>query len=426
MKNITIPVFSAFAGYDSQFLALRRYAKWFNKVHNGRIHLKFDLVGWCEIDEYAIASHNALFPEYRDRHYNDIKTVPWHRLKFAILIYSSCCQDITGNGNQKGFAEGSGTRSALIWYVLPGIRICKPACCILENVPAILERKFSNEFRKWQEAVDNENQSVCIGGPEYISNWTTLSAIDFGVPQNRNRCFMVSIRKDVNKQCEFPMPLRLEISAESLLEEYVDEDYYLADEDAFKFVTNLNKGGEVSLINVLKKGANRGKCVNRIVTPTRKDLPHHVAPTLVADAAYDKMPYTRFLTTADFPRPAVLEVWQGSDTEQVKLIQSKYTKRICNGSQDDILEAAKNLKSNEYLRLRRLTPCECFRLMGVDEEDIVKLATSGVPQSQRYKQAGNAIVVDTLFHLYKSLFSDVHEWYNKPLLSKDVISIDIN
>ena len=86
MKNITIPVFSAFAGYDSQFLALRRYAKWFNKVHNGRIHLKFDLVGWCEIDEYAIASHNALFPEYRDRHYNDIKTVPWHRLKFAILI----------------------------------------------------------------------------------------------------------------------------------------------------------------------------------------------------------------------------------------------------------------------------------------------------------------------------------------------------
>ena len=63
MKNIEIRVFSAFAGYDSQFLALRRFEKWFNEFNKGHIHLEFDLVGWCEIDEYAIASHNALFPE---------------------------------------------------------------------------------------------------------------------------------------------------------------------------------------------------------------------------------------------------------------------------------------------------------------------------------------------------------------------------
>lgn len=414
MKNIKIRVFSAFAGYDSQFLALRRFEKWFNEFNKGHIHLEFDLVGWCEIDEYAIASHNALFPEYRDRHYNDIKTVPWDRLNIDILIYSSCCQDITGNGNQKGFSEGSGTRSALIWYVLPGIRICKPACCILENVPAILEKKFCNEFRKWQEAVDNENQSMCVGGPEYISNWTTLAAIEYGVPQNRNRCFMVSFRKDVNKRCEFPVPFTLSTSAESLLEKKVSEDYYLSDEDAINFVRDLNEDGAINVINVPKKGAKRGNCVERIVTPSRMNTTPHVAPTLVADANYAKTPYTRFLTSANFPRPAVLEVWRGSETELVKLACSKYAKRISNGSKDDILNAVKNLKSDEYLRLRRLTPYECFRLMDIDANDVLKLTASNVPESQCYKQAGNAIVVNVLFHLYKSLFSDIHNWYNKP------------
>ena len=67
MKKITIPVFSAFAGYDSQFLALRRFANWFNRAFKGLFYIEFDLVGWCEIDPYAIKSHNALFPEYKNR-----------------------------------------------------------------------------------------------------------------------------------------------------------------------------------------------------------------------------------------------------------------------------------------------------------------------------------------------------------------------
>ncbi len=390
---------------------MRRFEKWFNKVFKGLIHIEFDLVGWCEIDEDAIKSHNALFPEYKDRHYNDIKTVPWHKISCAIFIYSSCCQDITGNGNQKGFAEGSGTRSALIWYVLPAIRQCKPLCCILENVPAILEKKFCNEFRKWQEAVDNENQLMCVGGPEYISNWTTLSAVDFGIPQNRDRCFMVSFRKDVNRQCEFPAPFELKRGAESLLESSVDEKYYLPDEDVVKFVADLNVNKDVGYVNILKKEAQRGQCIRQIVTPSRKGLIHHVAPTLVADAAYAKTPYTRFLTSANFPRPAVLEVWQGSETTRIRLRHSENSKRISNGCQNEILEAAKNLKENEYLRLRRLTPLECFRLMGIDDEDISKLVTSGVSEGQCYKQAGNAIVIDVLFNLYKTMFSDIHEWY---------------
>ena len=413
MKNIKINVFSAFAGYDSQFMALRRFAKWFNILFRGLFHLEFDLIGWCEIDPDAIASHNALFPEYKDRHYNDIRTVPWDELKIDNLIYSSCCQDITGNGNQEGFAEGSGTRSALIWDVLKGIRICRPQCCILENVPAILEKKFCNEFKKWQESVDNENQMMCKGGPEYISNWTTLSAMDFGVPQNRNRCFMVSFRKDINKRCVFPVPFTLKKGAESLLDKRVSENYYLTDEDAVKFIAGLDKEKTIGTVNMMKKDAYRGECDynQRIVTPARMNTILHVAPTLVADAAYAQTPYTRFLTSANYPRPAVVEVWKGTETVCVKLPYVKDMKDISNGSQAEILDTVKNLKSDEYLRLRRLTPSECFRLMGIDEKDILKLITSGVSEGQLYKQAGNAIVVDVMCHLYKSLFSDIHKWY---------------
>ena len=79
---------------------------------------------------------------------------------------------------------------------------------------------------------------------------------------------------------------------------------------------------------------------------------------------------------------------------------------IINRSKDDILAQIKNMGVGDYFRLRRLTPSECFRLMGVDEKNIRKLTSSGVPEGQLYKMAGNAIVVDTLFNLYKSIFSD--------------------
>jgi len=147
------------------------------------------------------------------------------------------------------------------------------------------------------------------------------------------------------------------------------------------------------------------------VTPARMNTSPHVAPTLVADAAYAQTPYTRFLTSANYPRPAVVEVWKGTETVCVKLPYGKDMKNISNGSQAEILDTVKNLKSDEYLRLRRLTPSECFRLMGIDEKDILKLITSGVSEGQLYKQAGNAIVVDVMCHLYKSLFSDIHKWY---------------
>jgi site-specific DNA-cytosine methylase len=78
---------------------------------------------------------------------------------------------------------------------------------------------------------------------------------------------------------------------------------------------------------------------------------------------------------------------------------------------NDILAQIKNLGIGDYFRLRRLTPSECFRLMSVDEESIIKLTSSGVPEGQLYKMAGNAIIIKTLVNLYKSMFSDISKWH---------------
>lgn len=136
-KKIVIRVFSAFAGFDTQFLALREYARWYNQNTNGLL-IEFVLVGWCEIDKDAITSHNALFPEAKRCHYSDITKVDWCKVPdFDMLFYSSCCQSITKTGKQEGMTEGSGTPSSLIWYIREAIRIKRPKVCILENVSAL-------------------------------------------------------------------------------------------------------------------------------------------------------------------------------------------------------------------------------------------------------------------------------------------------
>ena len=403
MTTIVIKVFSAFAGIDTQYMALERFERSLNVILKGLFHVKIILVGWCEIDQYAIQCHNALFPQYRNCHYTDITKVPWEQVpQFDVLIYSSCCQDITRNGNQAGLLKGSGTRSSLIWHVLDALKERKPAVAILENVPALLEKTFCNEFCKWQEAVDD------VG---YRSSWGTLKASDFGIPQNRNRAFMVSVRNDIAHNIYFPAPLSHDNmnEVESVLEDMVDNKYYYAEEDAVRFINAL-RGRKIEVVNKIKID-HQGKCVRRIVTPTCKCGALRVAPTLLANSNYENTNYKNFISTCHYPAPAVLEVWKTVDDANnpyfgyVSSFTKSSGKEVVNASKDLVMDALHNLSPESYFRLRRLTPRECFRLMAVDEESINRLISSGVPEDQLYKMAGNAIVVDVLFHLYKSVFT---------------------
>ncbi len=431
-KKIIIRVFSAFAGFDTQFIALLAYARWYNQNTNGPL-IEFVLVGWCEIDEDAIASHNALFPEYAEKaieepgmseykgfHYKNIKEIKWEKVPhFDMIIYSYPCQSTTGAGKQEGMDKDSDTPSALVWDIEKAIEIRRPKICLLENVPALLTCKFDGPFEKWRDTVSKYG---------YRNTWSTMCAADYGVPQNRNRVFMVSLRNDINKRLYFPEPIGCKVSAEDLLENVVDEKYYFSEEDALSFLLDIHDKQPEH--NVKIRIEDKGVYCKQIITPscirkknkknkqaTQYDL--HICPTLVADVNYAKGNYKKFLSSTHYPRPGVIEVWH--TTEQVMIpykelidsasISTERKFKIINASRNDILEQLDNLGIGDYFRLRRLTPKECFRFMSVEAKDVDKLVNSGVSDAQLVKQAGNAIVIRVLVNLYKSIFEDVSKWW---------------
>lgn len=407
-EKIIIRVFSAFSGFDTQFIALLAYARWYNQNTNGPL-IEFVLIGWCEIDKDAITCHNAIFPEAKSCHYSDITKVDWERVPdFDVLIYSSCCQSLTRAGSQKGMTEGSGTPSSLIWYVREAIKIKRPMICLLENVPPLLETKFEGMFEKWTNTISK------LG---YRNTWSTLCATDFGVPQNRNRAFLVSVRNDIKKIIYFPEPVGRMVSAEKLLESEVAEKYYSSEVDTLAFILSMNskKKSAIELPGIHTKG----RCTKKIITPSCQDYDIHVCPTLVADKNYGKCSYKRFLSTSHYPRPGVLEIWHTTDQLLIPYMEiidkavadTERQFQIINGSKDDILAEINNMGVGDYFRLRKLTPRECFRFMGVGEVDIDKLVKSGVPDDQLYKISGNAIVVKVLCNLYTSIFNDVSSWF---------------
>lgn len=206
-----LKVFTAFSGYDSQCLALNR------------LNLDYELVGWSEIDKYAIQAHNALFPQWADRNYGDISKIDWSQVPdFDLFTYSSPCQDFSNAGLQRGGEEGSGTRSSLLWECRRAIVVKRPKYLLLENVKALVSKKFMPLFQKWVAELDSYG---------YDNTWSVLNSKDFGIPQNRERVFLVSILREegFNRSYHFPKPFKLEKRLKDVLEENVDEKYYLSD-----------------------------------------------------------------------------------------------------------------------------------------------------------------------------------------------------
>lgn len=223
-KENPLRVFTAFSGYDSQCLALKR------------LGIPFDLVGWSEIDPAAIQAHNALFPEYSDRNYGDISKIDWSKTpNFELFTYSSPCTDFSNAGRQAGGEEGSGTRSSLLWECRKTILEKKPKYLLFENVKALVTDKFFRLFDKWCKELESYG---------YANYYKVLNSKDFGVPQSRERIFMVSILKtddDPNPYYEFPRPIKLEKTVEDILEDDVPEKYYMEQEVADRYISIMKK-----------------------------------------------------------------------------------------------------------------------------------------------------------------------------------------
>lgn len=205
-------VFTAFSGYDSQCMALQRLAE----RHDD---FEFELVGWSEIEQNAIAAHNAVFPQWSDRNYGDICQIDWSKVPdFDLFTYSSPCQDFSLAGVQRGGQEGSGTRSSLLWECRRAIIAKRPRFLLLENVSNLVSEKFIATFRKWEQELASYG---------YDNRYKVLNSKDYGVPQNRERVFLVSF---LDYQIfNFPQPIPLEKRLKDVLEDKVDERYYLSD-----------------------------------------------------------------------------------------------------------------------------------------------------------------------------------------------------
>lgn len=202
-----------FSGYDSQCLALER-------LKESIEGFDYELVNWCEFDKYAIQAHNALFPQWSDRNLGDITKVDWSKAeKCDLLTYSSPCQDFSNAGLQKGGEEGSGTRSSLLWECRKAIESKRPKYLLLENVKALVSKKFFPLFNKWLKVLEDYG---------YTNYYAVINAKECGVPQNRERIFCLSIHGE-HDIFHFPAPIPLELRLKDVLEEDVDDKYVLSE-----------------------------------------------------------------------------------------------------------------------------------------------------------------------------------------------------
>lgn len=229
-KDHPLRVATLCSGYDSQCLALERLKRDFPPFD-------YELVAWSEFDptsktplerQPAVMAHNALFPQWADRNLGDMTKIDWEKVEdFDMLFYSTPCQSISQAGLQHGFVEGSGTRSSIIWNVRDALMIKKPKYACLENVAAMVSQKFLPMFKMWQDEVQR------IG---YENHAKILNAKHYGVPQNRDRIFLMSLRDDVAHNYNWPEPMKLHHTLPEVLDEVVDTKYYLDPVKVNKFV----------------------------------------------------------------------------------------------------------------------------------------------------------------------------------------------
>lgn len=320
-------VFTSFSGYDSQLMALRD------------IGADYECVGWSEIDKWAIKAHNAVFPELAGRNYGDITKIDWNAVpNFDLFTYSFPCTDISSAGKQKGFEEDSGTRSSLLWGCRRPIAAKHPKFLLMENVKALISEKYRPLFLKWESWLRS------LG---YVNYTEILNAKDYGVPQNRERVFMLSILNGC--WYEFPHPVRLEKRLKDVLELEVDEKYYLS-ETMLKFLQKQT--GRNEPFKPAKIAESGGGLEPKI---------------LMRGRGFNKG------GEADLPGTITGSAWE----------------------QNNLLDYADCI--------RRLTPRECLRLMDVSDSDINKIQAAGISDTQQYKLAGNSIVKAPMMGIFKNM-----------------------
>lgn len=391
--------------------------------------IEHEIVDAVEIDKYAIKSFNAI----HGTNFEPQDITKWDKdIECDLIMHGSPCQDFSLAGKQAGGDKDSGTRSSLMYETLRIVEKLKPKYVIWENVKNLLSKKHRHNFDAYLEAMEK------LG---YRNYYQVLNAKDYGVPQNRERVFTVSIRS--NQHFEFPKPIVLDKRLKDVLEEKVDEKYYLTDEQTKRLREssfNQQKARENELDSVVPTLCARDykdpQCV-RIGGLYDSEKTKHQAGSV-----YDPEGVCATLSTMqggnqepiiveDFYKSrAPREYSETSPTLRSDRVGLKVKIKVANKQGYDVAQDGDGIDLSypssttrrgrvghgicktlpcvdlqgvlDGTRIRKLTPKECWRLMGFDDESFDKAAKVN-SNSQLYKQAGNSIVVNVLEAILRNL-----------------------
>lgn len=189
-----------------------------------RLGIDYEIVDYVEIDKYAVKSYNAI----HGTNFEPQDICEWDKdIEVDLIMHGSPCQDFSLAGKQAGGDKDSGTRSSLMYETIRIVEKLKPKYVIWENVKNLLSKKHRHNFDAYLETMEQ------LG---YTNYYQVLNAKDYGIPQNRERVFTISIRKDIDKGYTFPQPQELKLKLKDMLEDEVDEKYYLS-EKMIKYIS---------------------------------------------------------------------------------------------------------------------------------------------------------------------------------------------
>lgn len=391
--KITKPIrlIELFGGIGSQAKALEK------------LNVDFESYKVVEVDKYAIASYNAIhgtnftISDITQVHAKDLEIKDKNQYEY-IMTYSFPCQDLSIAGKRKGMSKGSGTRSGLLWEVERILDECDelPQILLMENVPQVISSKNMNDFHLWQKKLEK------MGYMNYVS---LLNAKNYGIPQNRNRCFMISFLGQYSYN--FPKSFELKLKLKDMLESDVDEKYFLSEKMIKFFEENTNKQKERG--NGFKFETSEGNYIAKSITTragSRMDDNFIKIAGNLKINEYVNRPHQKRRVVQKEKIPTLK-----TNCNDIGVIVGSTQKNaainfdgICPSLTSAMGIGGGQVPMHNYeYRIRKLTPLECWRLMGFDDTDFLK-AKEINSNSQLYKQAGNSIVVNVLYYIFKELF----------------------
>lgn len=462
------------------------------------LKINYELVGFSEIDKFAIKSYCTIHnvPEYKNL--GDVKKINIDKLPdFDIMTWGFPCQDISIAGRMKGIQEG--TRSGLYYEGYRILKSKKPKYSIIENVKNLTSQRFKIQF----DSILNDIKEL-----GYTNYWKVLNAKDYGVPQNRERVFIVSIRNDIDRNSFiFPSPVELKLKLKDVLEDKVDERFYLtesgigrlikknnklikdcqnpnisscliagyhkmsgsnnqyiAESDEVERITGLfdtnkskhqagsiynpnglsptlttmDNGGHKQPYILVKEGTKKGYAeamegdsinysypnsmtkrgrIGKEVSQTILTTPsiavlentnkliclnNKEKKWSVQDRIYDTEGISATVTASEFkPKIAERKMFNPYNDKEIKDIAPTQTANCGNSYSSAAVLISED--GTTFMRIRKLTPLECWRLMGFDDKDFYKAKDAGISDTQLYRQAGNSIVVNVLEKIIEGL-----------------------